>query len=92
MHKVCDHCDLQYEREPGFFLGSIYFNYGLTSLVASMSYPIAVFALKWPRTPTIIVIVAFVVLFPLWFFRYSRSLWLGFDQFIDPRNEVSTEE
>ena len=28
---------------------------------------------------------AFVVLFPTWFFRYARSLWLGFDQFIDPR-------
>jgi hypothetical protein len=29
--------------------------------------------------------LAFALLFPLWFFRYARSLWLGFDQFIDPR-------
>lgn len=87
MHKGCEPCNLTYERSPGFFLGSIYFNYGLTSLVASLAYPIAIFALKLPRTPTIVVIVAFVVLFPLWFFRYARSLWLGFDQFVDPRAE-----
>ncbi len=92
MHPSCENCELHYEREPGFFLGSIYFNYGLTSLVASAAYPIAVFALKWPRNPVITVIVAFVLLFPLWFFRYARSLWLGFDQFVDPRNDVSTEK
>jgi hypothetical protein len=29
--------------------------------------------------------LAFVVLFPIWFFRYARALWLGFDQYMDPR-------
>jgi hypothetical protein len=29
--------------------------------------------------------LAFALLFPIWFFRYARSLWLGFDQFMDPR-------
>lgn len=84
MHERCAACDLKYEREPGFFLGTIYFNYGLTSLVSAIAYPIAIFALKLPRTPTIVVIVAFVILFPMWFYRYARSLWLGFDQLVDP--------
>ncbi len=26
----------------------------------------------------------FVVLFPLWFFRYSRSLWLAFERLLNP--------
>jgi hypothetical protein len=26
----------------------------------------------------------FVVLFPLWFFRYSRSLWLALESFFNP--------
>lgn len=85
MHEQCGECELVYERETGFFLGSIYFNYGLTSLVASMTYPIAVYAIGTPRTPTIIAIVTFVVLFPIWFHRYARSLWLGFDFLVDPR-------
>lgn len=85
MNESCSHCGLKYEREPGFFLGSIYYNYGLTSLIATIVYPVATFGLKYPRTPTIICIVAFVILFPIWFFRYARSFWLGFDQFVDPR-------
>ena len=87
MHSGCANCDLQYEREPGFFLGAIYFNYGLTSLIATAAYPIARLAMGYPRTPTIVAIVSFVVLFPLWFHRYARSLWLGFDFFADPRRD-----
>lgn len=87
MHETCSGCNLKYEREPGFFLGTIYFNYGLTSLVAAVTYPIATFGLKLPRTAVIVAIVAFVILFPMWFFRYARSLWLGFDQLVDPRHD-----
>jgi len=25
------------------------------------------------------------VAFPIWFHRYARALWMGFDQFLDPR-------
>ena len=85
MAPACDSCQLEYQREGGFFLGSIYVNYGLTSLLATIAYPVSVFALGLPRTPTIVAIVAFIILFPLWFFRYARSLWLGFDQYVDPR-------
>ena len=87
MRQACDQCQLRYEREPGFFLGTIYFNYGLTSLVAATSYPIAHFGLRLPRTYVILAIVMFVVIFPVWFHRYARSLWLAFDHYVDPRND-----
>ena len=80
----CSSCGLVYQREPGFFLGSIYVNYGLTALLITAAYFIGFFAgidstvLLWSLT-------AFIVLFPLWFFRYARSLWLAFDQYWDPR-------
>jgi hypothetical protein len=41
-------------------------------------------ALLWTAT-------AFCVLFPLWFFRYARSLWLGFDYYFDPPAGYETE-
>jgi len=41
--------------KKGYFLGSIYFNYGLTAL-----------------------------LFPVWFFRSTRCLWMAMDHFFDP--------
>ena len=87
MNTHCTDCGVKYEREPGFFLGAIYFNYGLTALVVIIAYP----ALKFTGTldgPLLqILSLGFVVLFPLWFHRYARSLWLGFDEYIDPREK-----
>jgi uncharacterized protein (DUF983 family) len=86
MHGECSSCGLKYQREPGFFLGSIYFNYGLTALLVTAAYFIGFFSgadpdvLLWSLT-------AFCLLFPLWFFRYARSLWLAFDQYWDPRGK-----
>ncbi len=89
MHPRCEHCGLAFQREPGFFLGAIYFNYGLTALIITASFfglylgaGIQPNVLLWPLT-------AFCVLFPLWFFRYARALWLGFDQYWDPRESAA---
>ena len=84
MHKQCESCGVSLEREPGFFLGSIYFNYGLTALVTAIAYPVLMFR-GVPDKYLMPVTLAWAILFPIWFFRYARSLWLGFDQFVDPR-------
>jgi hypothetical protein len=85
MFRNCEVCGITYEREGGFFLGSIYFNYGLTALIAAVVYPLALF-MQWLPIQTLnIVVLAFSILFPIWFFRYARALWMGFDQFWDPR-------
>jgi uncharacterized protein (DUF983 family) len=84
MHPACSHCGLKYQREPGYFLGSIYFNYGLTALIITAVFfglflgaGVSPDAMLWP-------LAAFCVFFPLWFFRYARSLWLAFDEYFDP--------
>jgi hypothetical protein len=87
MHPRCESCGKSFEREPGFFLGSIYFNYGLTALLATIGYCILLFGYGLPENPLLAGALVFVVAFPLWFFRYARSLWLGFDQFADPREQ-----
>lgn len=84
MHNACSHCGASLEREPGFFLGSIYFNYGLTALVTAIAYPLLMFQ-GVPDKYLMPATLAWALLFPLWFFRYARSLWLGFDQYVDPR-------
>ena len=84
MHPQCDHCQYVYARGPGYFLGSIYFNYGFTALITAMIYLSSTFIFHW-RSPYLKwTMLAFCVLFPLWFFRYARSLWVGLDQFFDP--------
>ncbi|MEQ8791893.1 MAG: DUF983 domain-containing protein [Pirellulaceae bacterium] len=85
MHPACSHCGLKFVREPGFYLGSIYVNYGLTALIVSVLYPLLLFGGYVDETPLLIVSAAFVFLFPVLFFPFARSLWLGFDHYIDPQ-------
>jgi hypothetical protein len=85
MHERCPHCDVKFEREPGFFLGSIYINYGLTALIVAVAYPLLLFAWNVPERQLLLGAVAFTVIFPILIFPVARSLWLGFDQWHDPR-------
>ncbi len=89
MNTACSRCGRKFEREPGFFLGAIYINYGLTSLVAAIVYPLLSLTQILPRTQALAVTLVWVVLFPLAFFRHARSLWLGMDEFYDPMNPSS---
>jgi len=85
MHERCSNCGLSFERESGFYLGAIYFNYGLTAMVVTFAYPIITLSGLATQRVALWACLAFVVLFPLLFFRYARSLWLGFDEFMDPQ-------
>lgn len=80
----CSDCGLRFEREPGYFVGAIYVNYGMTVAVTLAGY----FALDTWLEPTVgqqlALWGAFVVLFPLWSFRYSKALWLSLDHLVDP--------
>lgn len=91
MNPTCAHCGTRFERGPGYFLGSIYFNYGLTALLVTVTFfglflgfSVSPKHMLWP-------LAAFCVLFPLWFFRYARSLWLAFDQYFDPRGKENVD-
>lgn len=87
MWPECHECHLPFEREPGFYLGSIYFNYGLTALIVTIAYFALYFGAEISQTAVLFALLAFCGVFPLWFFRYARSLWLGMDQYIDPAQE-----
>jgi hypothetical protein len=87
MRQQCDWCGLKYEREPGFFLGSVYVNYGLTAVLTTVLY-FSLFAADVATPDTLLwSLGAFCLLFPVWFFRYARSLWLAMDQYWDPTPE-----
>jgi uncharacterized protein (DUF983 family) len=91
MNQRCPHCGINFNREPGFFLGSIYINYGLTSLIVVVVYPILLFNKFATQTQLLIASLTFVAIFPILLLPYARSLWLAFDQYHDPRpGEVGT--
>ena len=89
MPKKCSSCGLIYEREPGYYLGSIYVNYGLIS-VLTMASTILLFFF-YQVDPTILLYggFAFAILFSTLFFPFARALWLAFDLSWDPPNESS---
>lgn len=81
----CPACGVVLEREPGYFLGSIYFNYGATCSLVVVMYLVIHFAWGVSNTFLMPPLFAFTLLFPLWFLRYARSSWMVFDQFFHPR-------
>ena len=83
MYEHCGHCGLKFHRGPGYFLGSIYINYGLTAALVTAGYLTMFLTDTLSPTVRVVVLGAFCVLFPLWFFRYARSLWLAMDLYFD---------
>jgi hypothetical protein len=65
-------------------LGSIYINYGATVVLAGMAYAVLYFHYSISKEVVLSACVTFAVLFPLWFFRYARSLFLATDFNINP--------
>jgi uncharacterized protein (DUF983 family) len=80
----CPHCKLRYERAPGYFLGSIYINYGVTAVALTVGYLVLHVAMGYTNRQLAAPLVGFCVGFAMFFFRYARSLWLAMDCFFDP--------
>ena len=84
MNTVCAVCDLRFERAQGYWVGAIYVNYGVSVTIA-----IAGYFLLWARAGLstawqFAIWIPFLIVFPLWFFRYSRSLWLAMEFYLNP--------
>ena len=76
-HKNCPHCNLMYEREPGFFFGAMYVSYALTMAIFLGSTFFLYFFFGDPSTLTyIFTVVGAVLLLTPVVFRYSRTLYL----------------
>jgi hypothetical protein len=80
----CPQCRLRFERAPGYFLGSIYINYGVTAVTLMFGYFLLHSALKYTNRQLAAPLVGFCVVFATFFFRYARALWLALDCFFDP--------
>ena len=92
MNPSCGHCDYPFERESGFYLGAIYFNYGLTALIVAIGFPLATLSQTLTQNTALAVGMVIAVLFPLLFFRHARSFWLCLDELIDPYQDPSASE
>ena len=84
MNDECAACGRRFNRDAGYLLGSIYFNYGVTASLVVIAYFTMFFGNLLTDQQRLFVLSAFAVIFPMWFFRYARSLWISFDEHWDP--------
>lgn len=76
MHQACPECGMTFERGEGFFLGSMSLNYGVTAFLVLL--PVLMLGWTGVMAPAVAVTLAVVAafLFPILFYRCSRSWWL----------------
>jgi ABC-2 type transport system ATP-binding protein len=91
MRPECLSCTLRFEREPGYFLGAIYINYAVTVVVMLAGFFGLEYVAHLSLARQIILWCSFAAVFPLVFFRYSKSLWLCIDYIFNPVDEEFVE-
>jgi uncharacterized protein (DUF983 family) len=84
MNEACSVCGFRFEREQGYFIGSIYINYLTTGLIM-----IAGCFSLWGFAgieigPQLLWWTLFGLGFPLLFFRHARSLFMAVDLILFP--------
>jgi uncharacterized protein (DUF983 family) len=91
MRAHCATCGLVFEREPGYFIGAIYINYGITAVLALGVVLLLDWTIGLPLWSQLAIGLTIAVVSPLAFFRHARSLWLGVEYFVtqaDQRQEA----
>jgi uncharacterized protein (DUF983 family) len=85
MNEACPRCSLRFEREPGYFLGAMYFSYALCIPILGIGILFWRWALPELRWEWIVLLagLSYVPFMPV-VFRYSRVLWLYFDHWVSP--------
>jgi len=81
MNTQCACCGLAFYPEAGYFVGSIYINYGATVAVVIVSFLVV---RDVPERLQLIFFSCLAALTSLAFFRHSRSLWITVDFWINP--------
>jgi uncharacterized protein (DUF983 family) len=83
----CPRCGYPYEREPGYFLLSIFaINYGAGALLGLPIYLVLDFWLKFPIWLVLTLTVIPMPIFNFFFARHSKAFFLAFDLFCDPHS------
>lgn len=88
MQRHCRRCGYVYERERGYFLGSAEVNFWITFCILVPMVLCGFLFLEDPGWKPVWVCMTFVVLFPVWFFRYAKTLYMAIDLSFDPPTEA----
>ncbi|MBA2734968.1 MAG: DUF983 domain-containing protein [Acidobacteria bacterium] len=79
----CPSCDTLFMREAGFFVGAILVNVITTDFVILALYILCLAVLGLDYQLIIKILFGAALLFPVAFYHYSWSIWLGFDHLVE---------
>jgi uncharacterized protein (DUF983 family) len=84
MHERCPVCGLKFEREPGYFIGAMYFSY-LISILPTLAIVLVLW--RWTGWSfNAVILGAFFCYLPLApaVTRWARVIWIYVDRYFDP--------
>ena len=87
MNDRCPACGLNFNREPGYFLGAMYISYGLGLVLVFALGAILWFLTGWRFIKVAIWATLFFLPFAPMLTLLSRVLWIYLDQTVDPETK-----
>lgn len=78
MNKTCPHCSVRFERFQGEELGGMTISIVVTTTIFLVGYFTAEVRTDWDTWVHLAIWLPFAVIFPIFFYRYSRALWVMF--------------
>ena len=76
MNVRCPVCGIIFERDAGEVTGGMAINAVLTATLAVSGAALA-FITDVPILPLLAILMAATIIFPLWFYRHARGLWVA---------------
>jgi len=79
MNEKCSHCGYKFEKEPGYFIGSLYVSYAL-AVAEMMALFIPSFFL-FSFEIIFAILISALLLFSFFNYRYARIIWIYIFQY-----------
>ncbi len=84
MHKHCPKCNANLEPEPGFYYGAMYVSYILIVFPLLGFTAILRYGFGWSLEGAFGLLIGIGALILVWWFRFSRAVWLNLMVKYDP--------
>jgi len=80
----CEKCGQSYYPEPGFYFGSMFISYIITSFFSLSVVGFAMLVLDWSVEGAFGLLIGILAICYVWFFRTARSTWINVTIKYDP--------
>lgn len=84
MYDRCPNCNLNYWPEPGYYYGAMFISYIISGWFCILSVLFMHWVLDLSMTVSFAILIGFIAIVFVWFFRFSRSVWISMNYKYDP--------